>query len=742
MYKFSYVKDFASKAEIVTKETFWKILRDQRVKDICFRIAEMPENDTEEIGKLKRQLPAYCWHAWFDNGKRKNYTAHASGLIMLDLDHLDNPPQTWGKIDEKAKANGLLVAHVTPSGSGLRLVFPIPKGMNISKAQTYYAKLLNLRNLDTCTKDLARLSFAVPEEFFLYLNEEELFEGEEYHPDVEVEIAEAADAEVVDNKENIVYDVEYNGIPYPNIVEKLETLMGGKPTHGSRNNFIFSMSCYLRYICNDDPDWIAQILPNYGENEDKWMATIKSACSRAQSKTMPQIMRRALDMARQEQLAQNVSNEEEGSEQLPPSLPKKLPKLIAHLIKNVPEVCRPSVACGVFPSLATHLHGVKFQLIDGTLKEATFMCVNMAPMSSGKSAVNTPIQYIIKDILERDEQSRRREQEWKEISATKSANKEKPRRPDDLCVQILVSDMTNAAFVQRMTDAKGRYIYTNLEELQLLDQLQTNGKQDIGKIICLCFDNGIYGQERVGTQSVTAKVPLRWNWNASSTIQKAREFFKNRLVDGTLSRINFCTIFPDKSKPFIYGRYDEEYAEVLKPFINNLNIADGIIECPEALSLASKLLEKCEEVAALTDDETFLNLAYRAVTIAFLKGMLLYIAHGRKWSDEIADFTQWSLDYDMWCKMHFFGEKIKEHTELERVKKTRGRKNLLELLPCSFTSEDAVAVRKQQGMSENPRQMLNLWVFRGYVERDDMGRYCKTDSYLKRNNNNFNNIKQ
>ena len=526
------------------------------------------------------------------------------------------------------------------------------------------------------------------------------------------------------------YDECYDGIPYRLLVESLQELLGGVPAHGSRNNFIFSMAAYLRYVCNDDPAWIATILPTYGEARDKWERTVRSACQRAQYKSMPEVVRRAIAHARR-QMEQQVADDRE---QLPPPLPERLPPLIAHLVKNVPEVCRPAVANAVFPALAAHLSGVKFWLIDGTEKEATFMCVTMARQSSGKSAVNKPIEYIVADIVERDELNRRREQEWKEASASKAANKEKPRRPDDLCVQVLVSDMTNAAFVQRMKDANGKYLYTNLEELDLLKQLQTNGTRDVGKIICLCFDNGKYGQERVGTQSVTARVEIRWNWNASSTIQKGLRFFKGRMVDGTLSRINFCTIIPDKSKPFVYGHYDEQYAETLKPYITNLNLAQGHIECPAALDLARRLSEACAEEGALSDDPFLQDLTYRAVTIAYLKAMVLYIAHDMTWSEEIARFADWSLQYDLWCKSHFFGRQVMEEQAGEEIRKTRTRQNLLDLLPTCFTLRDAQEVRRAQGMDEaGCRQMIRSWTFRGYIEPDpSMGTYLKTPRYLAR----------
>ena len=736
MYRFSFTESVAGKAQEVSRQLFYEIISRKDIKEKCKLIAE---------GKieLKRKLPAFCWHAWFDEGKRKNYCAHPSGLIMIDVDHVEEPRQLYASIEKKAKEMGLLVAHVTPSTKGLRLVFPVPQGMDIVKAQSYYAHALNLQ-VDACTKDLARLSFAVPEDYWLFINED-LWTAHPNLPDREgVQTAETqqetqSETQAVDNSsldnsslpggqpiQHSTFKIPnfFNGLPYSTIVSCLEERLGGKPAHGSRNNFIFSMAAYLRYICDDDPNWIAQILPTYGEAHDKWRRTIDSACQRAQYKVMPNVVKDAIAMARHKQ---ENENEDENQNTLPPEMPKKLPFLIQHLTKNVPEVCRPAVANGVFPALAAHLHGVKFWLIDGTEKEATFMCVNMAAQSSGKSAVNKPIEYILADIVERDEINRKREQEWKDSTQTKGANKEKPKRPDDLCVQVLVSDMTNAAFVQRMKDAGEHYLYTNLEELDLLKQLQTNGTKDVGKIICLCFDNGKYGQERVGTQSVTARVNLRWNWNASSTIQKGINFFKGRLVDGTLSRINFCTIIKDKSKPFVYGKYDEKYAEKLKPYIANLNLATGHIECKQALALAQRLSNQCAEEAALSDDEIYQELSYRAVTIAYLKAMVLYIANDMTWSKEIEEFTEWSLKYDLWCKMHFFGSKIAEDKEKENVKGLRGRKNLLDLLPNPFTTKDANELRQTEGLPEGGcGQMIRQWIYRGYIERD-----CVPDVYLK-----------
>lgn len=776
MYRFSFVEHVAGPAQEVDRQLFHQIITREKIKETCQQIAaqvtllDQAASEGERskvqnaIGKLKRSLPAFCWHAWFQEGKRKNYAAQPSGLIMIDVDHLENPQALWKKNREKCLQLHVLAVHVTPSTRGLRLVFPIPEGMDIIQAQTYYARALELE-VDACTKDLARLSFCVPQSYWLYVDEDALFDGEEAQvgmvvpesnppvPGIQMEntpvnpkgkpgvvpgptgspISTPPQYPLVQSPEVKSYPTDYDSIPYPLLVESLQELLGGIPAHGSRNNFIFSMAAYLRYVCDDDARWIAQLLPTYGESSEKWRRTIDSACQRAQYKAMPSLVKRAIENARHKLAVQEESEDQEGNN-LPPEMPKKLPKLIAHLVKNVPEVCKPAVANAVFPALAAHLHNVKFMLIDGTEKEATFMCVTIARQSSGKSAVNKPIEYIVADIVERDELNRKREQEWKEATSSKGANKEKPKRPDDLCVQVLVSDMTNAAFVQRMKDAGGKYLYTNLEELDLLKQLQTNGTKDVGKIICLCFDNGKYGQERVGTQSVTARVDLRWNWNASTTIQKGLQFFQGRLVDGTLSRVNFCTIVQDKSKPFIYGQYDEKYAETLKPYIANLNLATGTIVCKQALDLARRMSETCIEEGVLTDDDVYQDLSYRAVTIAYLKAMVLYIANDMTWSKEISEFAEWSLRYDLWCKCHFFGQQVSEEKAKEKVKSRRGRRNLLDMLPESFTLQEAMQLRKEQGMIDSGcSQMISSWAFRGFVEKDQsQDRYVKTVAYLER----------
>ena len=772
MYSFSIVYSVGGPATVVNRKVFDEVLDNPKIAATCQQIAQIVAQMAgctdeaarrklqDQIGVLKRGLPAFCWHATFKNGKRNSFSAIPSGLAMIDVDHIDEPGKLFESVREVAVEIGLVAAHVTPSTKGLRMVFAMPEGVSIEAMQRWVTDKLQLQGVDSCTKDLARLSFVVPRGYWLYVDYEALFGTKRMdNNSVALKGQNIIAQGIALGNQNVTpqtpcrgksaiveYEDTYKGVPYAAIVDALETLYGGKPEHGNRNTQIFSMACMLRSICNDDPMWIAKILPTYGENEQRWMATIKSACSRNQVRNIPNLMLKAIEMARVNLAAEPQGARDAGTRtetlaaelrgavadpDKPPRMPDKLPKLIRHLIKNVPEVCRPSVAHGVFPALATHLSEVNFRLIDGTKKEATFMCVNMARQSSGKASVNKPIEYIMADIKERDDINRRREQEWKDAVGSKGSNKEKPKRPEDLCVQMLVTDMTNAAFVQRLKDANGKYIYTNLEELDLLKQLQTNGTKDVGKIICLCFDNGTYGQERVGLQSITALLPLRWNWNASSTIEKGKDFFRNRLIDGTLSRVNFCTIINDESKEFKYGDYDEQYAAELKPYITNLNLCKGEVSCPQALTMAKRLQQKCTEIALQTEDVIYQEFAYRAVTIAYMKAMVLYIANDMTWDKTIDEFCEWSLDYDLWCKNYFFGEAIQEARNASKPRPSKSKANMLTLLPNEFTKSDAQQMRSQANLDlEGTSRMLRVWTFRGYISfNNETQRYEKTEKY-------------
>ena len=338
-----------------------------------------------------------------------------------------------------------------------------------------------------------------------------------------------------------------------------------------------------------------------------------------------------------------------------------------------------------------------------------------------------PIEYIMADIIERDKVNRQREQEWKDKLATKGANKDKPQRPEDLCIQVLVSDMTNAAFVQRLKDANGKFLYTKMDEIELLDQLKTTARgQQVSQIIRLAFDCGEYGQERVGSQSVNAHVKVKWNWNASTTILKGQDYFRKGLMDGTLSRLNFCTIKAKRGAELpVFGTYDEHFAEVLKPYIDHLNEARGEVECPEARALIVKMMEETKDLVAMNEDASYEIMSYRALVIAFLKAMVLYIAHGYEWSKEIEDFVRWSYKYDMWCKMSFFGEKMLLDLRREDFVRKSGPRNMLEMLPDEFTESDVVDVRLSVGKDGKAKQMIANWLFRRLICLNKKGGFRK-----------------
>ena len=420
-----------------------------------------------------------------------------------------------------------------------------------------------------------------------------------------------------------------------------------------------------------------------------------------------------------------------------PEMPaeKKLPKLIRLLTKNTPKQYKAAVAHAVFPPLGTHLKEVSFEYTDYVPHEATLMNCLMAHTGAGKGCIDEPIRHIMADIKRRDEENTRREAEWKKDCQKKGANKDKQVRPEGLVIQEIDPDMTKPALVTRMDEAEGHFVYVKLNEIDLFEQLKgQTGKQHF-QLMCLAFDPGAeFGQTRVGTQSVTARPKCRFNWNACTTIQKGRKFFSRVLTDGPISRINFCTI-PEMeigAEQPIYGKYDSAFDEELKPYIDNLVAARGRVDCPQAFKLAKKLQEECAEFARLSQNETYWNLSHRAIVIAWLKACVLYVANGNQWEKNIEDFVRWSLQYDLWCKMQFFGEDIEAANSGNERMGTRGPRNLLELLPDEFTREDALNVRVKQGMGGGRKKcslMINQWVHRNYVLQLTDDSFKKSDKY-------------
>ena len=414
----------------------------------------------------------------------------------------------------------------------------------------------------------------------------------------------------------------------------------------------------------------------------------------------------------------------------PPPMPKKLPKLVELLISKTPEIYQPAVAHAIFPPLATHLWNTRFRYIDNVEHEATLMTCLLAGTGAGKSCVQMPISMIMEDIRKRDQENLKREKEWKEEMMRKGANKDKRKRPDNLIIQEIDADMTNPAFVMRTAEAKGHFLYTSLNEIDQFDALKGIGNQHF-RIMCLAFDPGNqYGQTRVGTQSVTERVTVRFNWNASTTIQKGQRYFSKVLTDGPLSRINFCTI-PEREigdKIPVYGTYDDQFRKELKPYIENLCMATGLIDCPEAYRLAEILSEENADFSQVTQNRIYENFTFRANVIAYLKACVLYVANGCRWEPEIEDFIRWSERYDLWCKMRFFEEDIQKANNVGEHSNKRGPSNLLQSLPDTFTEQQVVEARAALGLSEEgTAHLLSTWVYRKYVKRGSEN--CHSNSY-------------
>ena len=421
----------------------------------------------------------------------------------------------------------------------------------------------------------------------------------------------------------------------------------------------------------------------------------------------------------------------------PPAMPEKLPKLVELLISRTPEVYKPAVAHAIFPPLATHLWQTSFRYIDNVVHEATLSTCLLAGTGAGKSSVNKPISYIMEDIRKRDAENLKREKEWKEEMMRKGANKDKRKRPDNLVIQEIDADMTSPAFVMRTAEAQGRFLYTSLNELDQFDALRGSGNQQF-RIMCLAFDPfNLFGQQRVGVQSVTERVTIRFNWNASTTIQKGQRYFSKVLTDGPISRINFCTI-PEREigdEMPVYGDYDDAYREALKPYIENLNNARGLIDCPEAFQLALKLKDENAEFSRLSQDRVYENLSFRANVIAYLKACVLYVANGCKWEPEIDEFIRWSERYDLYCKMRFFGDAIKRANDTGEKSSKRGPSNMLMQLPDEFTYQQVIDLRVANGMSQKgTSKMLGNWKDRHYIrakENDSVPQFLSSSVFIK-----------
>ena len=540
-------------------------------------------------------------------------------------------------------------------------------------------------------------------------------------------------------------DAKYNGILFTDIIAKYwELFNGGKePVDGDRNVLTFELAATIRSICGYSLEQLLTVVPNYWakadgtcsqDDEAEWRKTIENALKEPR-KGMPYRLKQVLGALKSQQGVKACG----GTLTTPPPMPRKLPPLLRLLTKNVPWFYKPAVANAVFPALGAHLHGVRFRYWDNVDHEATFMNILIGRQSIGKGTIKKPIEYIMEDIRLRDEPNRQREAEWKQKNP--GAKQKKDPRPTDICIQMLIDNLTDAVFNQRIVDANNngqRFIYTIVDEIEGLKKVTSKWTTDeVGLLIRKAFDNSMAGQERVGADSVSGIAPLRWNFNASTTPPNAKRFFGKMVNDGTVGRLDISTIIrsdDDDDQAPILGIYDHQYAQELKPYVDRLEAASGLIECPQAKRLALDMKRENSDNAKLFDSEAYRVFSYRANVIAWLKGMVLYVAHGYKWSREIADFVRWSEQYNLWCKMLYFGQQLeRELREEVEIQRQSGPQNLLELLPDEFTREEYHQMRQQQGKTGDGESTLRVWQNRGYIAYDEVtGRYCKTDEYKKK----------
>ena len=546
---------------------------------------------------------------------------------------------------------------------------------------------------------------------------------------------------------SVAYDPEakYNGVLFRDIIAKYWELFndGKEPVDGDRNVLTFELAVTLRSICGYSLEKMLTVVPNYWKNEKgecsqedlaEWRKTLENALKEPR-KGMPYRLKQVLQALKSAAGVKACG----GTLTTPPAMPKRLPPLVKLLTKNVPWVYKPAVANAVFPALGAHLHGVKFRYWDNVDHEATFMNVLIGRQSIGKGTIKKPIEYIMEDIRQRDIPNRQREAEWKQKNP--GAKQKKDPRPTDICIQMLIDNLTDAVFNQRVIDAHNngqRFIYTIVDEIEALKKVTSKGTVDeVGLLIRKAFDNSDAGQERVGADSVSGIAPLRWNFNASTTPPNARKFFSRMVNDGTVSRLDVATIIrsddDDDTAP-ILGIYDHLFAAELKPYIDRLEAANGLIECQQAKKLSLDMKQENRDAARLYESEAYRVLSYRANVIAWLKGMVLYVAHGYKWSREIADFVRWCQSYNLWCKMLYFGQQLeRELREEVEIQRQSGPQNLLELLPDEFTREQYHQMRQSQGRSGDGESTLRVWQNRGYIAYDEVsGRFCKTEAYKQK----------
>ena len=630
----------------------------------------------------------------------------------------------------KRQELGLLMLERSAT-KGYHLVFRRRPELSQQENLKWASQLLGVA-YDAQAKDITRVFFTTTAAELLFLDDALFDNGASPEPSDAFTMPPQAPAPSGELAMRPPFPSSYHGIPFADILRRYWELnnRGYEPTEGDRDTLTFQLASDLRHICGRSFEWLDQVIPCYnGFPLEEKRQKIRNALQ-SKYEGFPLRLRNVLDSFHTTDKPSITCPKD-----TPPAMPpKKLPALIRLLTSQTPDIYKAAVAHAVFPPLGSHLCGVRFAYTDNVEHEATLMNCLMAGTGAGKGCIDEPIRHIMADIKRRDEENERREREWKKDCQKRGANKDKQTRPEGLVIQIIDPDMTKPALVTRMDEAEGHFVYVKLNELDLFEQLRgQTGKQHF-QLMCLAFDPGAeYGQTRIGTQSVTARPKCRFNWNACTTILKGRRFFSRVLTDGPISRINFCTI-PEQEigcEQPVFGKYDAEFDEQLKPYIDNLVAARGLISCPQATRLAKKLQAECAEFARLSQSEVYWNLSHRACVIAWLKACVLYVANGQQWERSIDDFVRWSLQYDLWCKMQFFGESIEQANRGDDSRMGKhGPRNLLELLPDVFTLDDARRVRMQQGMTaDKTGNMVSTWKKRSYVVQMADGSYQKSEKY-------------
>ena len=736
----------------------------------------------KQISIFKKQLPFRSPHYFhFLDDHRAQKSIDPEAFTFQTTVDIDNPEEVEGAVKRALLLNGMFdepqekaareqmfsadeivlwkgkVLHVERSARNkAHIDIRIPVGMTIAEAQSAFCKLIHATEDPSCVTP-ERIIFITDAASQLYtaddwykrLDKEAVAEYREAYRKrgldidgrpMDIDSAPTVDFQPVENEEEkarraantVQYEQTYDGVPYEEIVKSLVDLMGGAPAHGNRNNFIYREACLLRYICNSEAAWIKQVIEIFGEDETKALASVESACKVAQSSEMPQLVKQAIELARKNYLAKQATEKAGIYADVPPQMPAKLPKLIKLLTSKVPADFKPAVAMAVFPPLAAHLKGVNFRYIDNQVHEAAMMNLLVAPMSTGKSAVNGPIDCIIEDLVQMDKVNRQKEQEWKDEVNTMGDNKKKPVRPEDICIRIVSPDLTRAAYIQRLDDvqkAGDAYLYCKMDEVDMLKKFN-----DPSQLIRLCWDNSEDGQERVGTKSVTARVKTRFNWNASTTIAVSQKFFSVREVaDGAVSRLSLATIFRSEFDPCpVVGNYDAQFKSQLAPYIHQLNAASGFKECRKAHQLIERLCSELMELAQLAYNKPYAEFAKRSLANGFRRAMVLYLANGEKWEKAIEDFIVWSVKYDLWCKMRFFGNQMQEAIDADNrsIYHASGVSNLLLFVHDTFDKAEIQEVCMVHGTKTKLAVLLCTWKKRGFIVKNEDGTFSKTAKFI------------